>query len=55
MSRPMPPADLLESLWLTLSPATGVWDWIQTEILTDTGSIHNPDHAHLMDANIGVL
>lgn len=55
MSRPMPPADLLESLWLTLRPATGVWEWIQAEILADTGSIHNPEHAHLIDANIGVL
>ncbi|WP_232111740.1 putative metallopeptidase [Pseudomonas guariconensis] len=55
MSRPMPPADLLESLWLTLQPATGVWDWVRAEILADTGSIHNPEHAHLSDANIGVL
>ncbi|MBX6798711.1 hypothetical protein ISE74_27465 [Pseudomonas aeruginosa] len=51
----MPPADLLESLLLTLSPAIGVWDWVQREILADTGSIHNPEHAHLIDANIRVL
>ncbi|EJH4830413.1 putative metallopeptidase [Pseudomonas aeruginosa] len=51
----MPPVDLLESLLLTLSPAIGVWDWVQREILADTGSIHNPDHGHLIDANIGVL
>lgn len=55
MSRPMPPAEMLESLRLTLSPAIGVWDWVQREILADTGSIHNPDHGHLIDANIGVL
>ncbi|KAA5614814.1 hypothetical protein F3H16_31560 [Pseudomonas aeruginosa] len=51
----MPPVDLLESLLLTLSPAIGVWDWVQREILADTGSIHNPEHAHLIDANIRVL
>ncbi|MFJ4397462.1 putative metallopeptidase [Pseudomonas sp. NPDC089396] len=51
----MPPADLLESLWLTLRPATGVWDWVQSEILAVTGSIHNPEHAHLIDAHVGVL
>ncbi|MFU5113278.1 putative metallopeptidase [Pseudomonas aeruginosa] len=51
----MPPAEMLESLRLTLSPAIGVWDWVQREILADTGSIHNPDHGHLIDANIGVL
>ncbi len=55
MGRPMPPVDLLESLLLTLSPAIGVWDWVQREILADTGSIHNPEHAHLIDANIRVL
>ncbi|HHK0933681.1 TPA: putative metallopeptidase [Pseudomonas aeruginosa] len=51
----MPSAEMLESLRLTLSPAIGVWDWVQREILADTGSIHNPDHGHLIDANIGVL
>ncbi|RZI91696.1 MAG: hypothetical protein EOP15_00235 [Pseudomonas sp.] len=51
----MPPADLLESLWLTLQPAPDVWEWIQAEILAATGSIHNEEHAHLIDANVGVL
>ncbi|HCH0514146.1 TPA: hypothetical protein NKO46_002781 [Pseudomonas aeruginosa] len=51
----MPPAEMLESLRLTLRPAIGVWDWVQREILADTGSIHNPEHAHLIDANIRVL
>ena len=55
MSRPMPPAALLEYLWLTLRPAPEVWEWIQREILATTGSIHNEEHAHLIDANIGVL
>lgn len=51
----MPPADLLEHILPTLRPAPQVWEWINTEILADTGSIHNPEHAHLIDANIGVL
>ncbi|MGN8259502.1 putative metallopeptidase [Pseudomonas sp. SMSB3] len=55
MSRPMPPADLLESLWLTLQPTPDVWEWIQAEILATTGSIHNEEHTHLIDASIGVL
>lgn len=55
MGRPMPPADLLEHAVTTLLPAPDVWGWVQSEILSDTGSIHNPEHAHLMDANIGVL
>lgn len=55
MDRPEPPKSLLESVFLTLEPAPGVWEWISTEILADTGSIHNEDHAHLIGANIGVL
>ncbi|MCO8161064.1 hypothetical protein NJC38_02720 [Pseudomonas sp. 21LCFQ010] len=55
MARPVPPASLLESVFLTLEPAPEVWEWISAEILADTGSIHNEDHAHLIGANIGVL
>lgn len=51
----MPPADLLESPFLILKPAPELWDWVQSEILADTGSIHNPEHSHLIDANIGVM
>ncbi|WP_252088801.1 putative metallopeptidase [Pseudomonas sp. MWU13-3659] len=53
--KPLPPAELLESPFITLKPAPDLWGWIQSEILADTGSIHNPEHAHLIDANIGVL
>ncbi|MBA1189332.1 hypothetical protein G7Z99_09755 [Pseudomonas entomophila] len=55
MNRPAPPSDLLDHIFLTLRPAPEVWDWINTEILADTGSLHNPDHAHLLDASIQVL
>lgn len=51
----MPPAELLDSPFLELLPAPEVWEWIQREILADTGSIHNPEHAHLIDASVGVL
>lgn len=56
-ARPMPPADLVElgELGIVLRPAPEVWDWITEQILADTGSIHNPDHGHLIDADIGVL
>ncbi|VVO68190.1 hypothetical protein PS865_01179 [Pseudomonas fluorescens] len=36
-------------------PAPEMWEWLQTEILADTGSIHNEDHAHLIDADIRVM
>ena len=59
MDRPIPPASLLElselSFGIRLTPAPDVWEWLQAEILADTGSIHNEDHAHLIDADIRVM
>lgn len=60
MQRPLPSKFLLEfselsSFGMCLSPAPEVWEWIQTEILADTGSIHNEDHAHLLDADIRIM
>ena len=55
MNRPKPSAIFLESIYPTLTPAPEVWEWISREILADTGSIPNEDHAHLIGANIGVL
>lgn len=49
-ARPYPPADL----WRYL-PAEGVAEWVQDEILADDGRIHNPDHAHLLDADLVFL
>lgn len=60
MDRPYPPSSLLElselsDLGMRLTPAPEVWEWLQTEILPSTGSIHNEDHAHLLDADIRIM
>ena len=60
MRRPSPPKVFIERLdvgdiGIRLSPAPEVWEWLQAEILADTGSIHNPDHVHLMDADVRVM
>lgn len=55
MKKPTPPEDLLRVTSINLIPAPEVWEWIQREILAETGSIHNVEHAHLIDASIGVL
>ena len=55
MIRPIPPSSLLDSVFLTLAPAHEVWEWIQREMLTDTGSIQNEDHAHLLNADIRIM
>jgi hypothetical protein len=53
----MPPLPLLElsDFGIRLTPAPEVSEWLQAEILADTGSIHNEDHAHLLDADIRVM
>jgi hypothetical protein len=56
----MPPSRLLElsersDFGIRLIPAPKVQEWLQAEILADTGSIHNGDHAHLIDADIRVM
>jgi hypothetical protein len=60
MTRPAPPASLLElsdlsDFGIRLTPAPEVWEWLKVEVLADTGSIHNPDHAHLLDADVRVM
>jgi len=60
MNRPHPPTSLLElselsDFGIRLTPAPEVWEWLQDEILADTGSIHNEDHAHLLDADIRIM
>ncbi len=60
MVRPTPPSSLLDfpefdGAATQLVPAPEVWEWLQQEILSDSGSIHNEDHAHLLDADIRVM
>jgi hypothetical protein len=60
MVRPQPPKSLqelseLSDFGIRLTPAPEVWEWIQGEILADTGSIHNEDHAHLIYAPVRIL
>jgi hypothetical protein len=48
----MPPASLLEvsgavEFGIRVTPAPAVCEWLQAEILANTGSIHNEDHGHL--------
>ena len=60
MNRPIPPASLLELSELSdfgtrLVPAPEVWKWLQAEVFAETGSIRNPAHAHLLDADSRVM
>ena len=58
MGRPIPSASVLElsetsSFGIRVLPAPEVWEWLQTEILAATGSIHNEAHDHLLDNSGG--
>lgn len=55
-SRPYPPLRFIEDHQLTpyigLVPANEVQEWMQRQIIDDAGSLFNPDHGHLADADL---
>lgn len=53
--RPYPPERMLVGVDETFEPAEGVWDWIKETFIIEDAPLANEDHAHLMDADIGVL
>lgn len=56
--RPSPPpgvAATQEDPFGRFAPAPEVLAWLRTEILQEDGAIHNPDHQHLLDADLQVL
>lgn len=38
-----------------LQPAPEIGEWVQAVILSEGGELHNPDHAHLIDAPLRFL
>lgn len=48
--RPMPPVG--DGRY---QPAHGVAEWVQEQILSAQGAVHNPEHAHLIDADLVFL
>ncbi|MHA7916013.1 putative metallopeptidase [Alloalcanivorax xenomutans] len=56
MDRPYPPDDVFTmNVVGGFMPSLEVVAWVREQIIADTGSLHNPDHAHLEHADIGVL
>lgn len=55
--RPAPPDELLadDLLYPRLTPAPELLAWVQDCILADDGPLHNPDHSHLIDADLEFL
>lgn len=50
MNRPYPPTDMG---WF--APAPEVLAWIKAQILDKNGYLYNPDHHHLVDADLQIL
>ncbi|CZV59155.1 Uncharacterised protein [Enterobacter hormaechei] len=54
--RPYPPVNFIASdnwqPYTRLIPANEVHEWVNRQILSDTGSIHNHDHEHLVEADL---
>lgn len=54
--RPYPPVNFVGTdnwqPYTRLIPANEVHEWVNRQILIDTGSIHNPDHEHLLEADL---
>lgn len=56
--RPYPPVNFTGENWLPytrLIPATEIGEWVNQNILSEEGRIHNPDHAHLVDADVAFM
>lgn len=56
-SRPYPPADFVEEFtpYIKLIPATDIYGWVTDNIIDGNGPLHNPDHEHLLDADIAFM
>lgn len=55
MMRPTPPGSMLEAIGDTFEPSEELRAWIFATFIADGAPLENPDHAHLADADIGVL
>lgn len=57
--RPYPPPLFVDNPdfkpYIRIIPAEGVHEWLHTEILREDGNLHNPDHAHLQEADLCFL
>ncbi|MCS3504470.1 putative metallopeptidase [Achromobacter sp. JUb104] len=55
--RPKPPAALLadDLLYTCLTPAPELLAWVQDSILAEDGPLKNPEHFHLIDADLEFL
>lgn len=54
-ARPMPPASMLDAFSTQFTPAPEVLTWARDQFIRDTGTLHNPEHQHLIEADFEML
>lgn len=54
LNRPRPKQSFLDAFHphISLTPANEIHEWVTEQILNDEGCLHNPDHLHLLEADI---
>ena len=57
LNRPYPQADFVTEFapYIKLTPAVGLNEWVIEQIINEDGVLHNPDHLHLLQADIAYL
>lgn len=56
--RPYPPVNFIGENWLPYTqiiPSSEISEWVNQNILSEEGRIHNPDHIHLLDADVAFM
>lgn len=54
LMRPLPP-DMSDAEYGQFLPSMEMWVWALATFVIDDGLLHNPEHAHLIDANVRFL
>lgn len=54
LNRPRPKQSFLDQFHphISLTPANEIHKWVTEHVLNEGGLLHNPDHSHLLEANI---
>lgn len=54
LNRPRPKQNFLDEFHphISLTPANEILEWVTEHILNEEGRLHNPDHFHLLEADI---
>jgi len=57
VKRPHPSREFVEQFtpYIKLAPANNVYEWVTEQIIHEDGHLYNPEHQHLLEADIAFL